>query len=249
MDKKIKDFLDSGQLESYIIGGLSPDEMPQVEKMIADHPAIQEEYMRLQESLQSLAFQGAMQPPSAVKESILQSVKNTPNSSQTSTSKWLWIGATGILAIATLYAGFWGNKTNKAKQQLEQDYATLLENCSKNEQMIASFFETNTNKKAIVGNGLMPSFQASFFYDKNKQSMHYATSGIDLPNDKCLQLWGDIDGEMIPITVLQTLPDGTYTTVAFDRKMESFNVTIEDKIENGFQDHPNVEQLIGSVSI
>ena len=101
----------------------------------------------------------------------------------------------------------------------------------------------------IKGNTLIPDFQISFFYDKNQEIVHYSTPTIDLPSDKCLQLWGDIEGEMIPLGVLNQTVAGSFTTIVFDSKMESFNVTIEDKLENVFQDHPDVSQLVGSISI
>ena len=70
---------------------------------------------------------------------------------------------------------------------------------------------------------------------------------FDLPQGKCVQLWGDLDGEMIPIAVIDPIQDEEYD-LAINPKFTSLNLTIEDKTADGKgQDHPDVSQLFASI--
>jgi anti-sigma-K factor RskA len=218
MDKRIKEFLESGQLESYILGSLSDEENDKIAKMIVDHPEVDKEYIKIQEELESMAMKNAVPPPVELKSKIIEEVKSIPQTVQPNSSSFWKIGAV-ILGIGLITSGLFARKFFTQKQQIQTNYADLLENCQKNDQFIASLLDENMNKTMIKGNTLIPDFQISFFYDKNQEIVHYSTPTIDLPSDKCLQLWGDIEGEMIPLGVLNQTVAGSFTIVKWKVSM------------------------------
>ncbi|MGC1631408.1 MAG: RNA polymerase subunit sigma-70, partial [Gelidibacter sp.] len=55
MEKKLQVFMESGLLDSYILGTTTPDENLEVESYIAEFPEVEAEYERLQDNLEILA--------------------------------------------------------------------------------------------------------------------------------------------------------------------------------------------------
>ena len=71
---------------------------------------------------------------------------------------------------------------------------------------------------------------------------------MDLPKGKCLQMWGDLEGEMIPIAVIDNQDKSYQLDLSSD--FASLNLTIEDITDDGLgQTHPDVTQLVSSISI
>ncbi len=252
MDKNIKDFLESGQLESYVMGSLTKEENAFVEKMINTHPQINTEYLKIQNELEILAMKNSIDPPVELKDEIL--TKATKSSTFQSTPKtaqfpWAWIMLSALLCSFLIYSLIDVQNKKKENEDLKLNFASLEEDCQKKDQLFASLFNVDVEKGEIVGNELLPSFEIAFLYNKEKQIVHYAASSVELPTNKCLQIWGDKEGKMIPLGIISETIAGSYNSIDFDNKMESFNITIEDRIENSFQDHPDVSKLVGSLSI
>jgi anti-sigma-K factor RskA len=54
MKEKIRTFLDSDLLEKYLLGLTTLEESQQVERYIAMHPEVRENYLELQENLEAI---------------------------------------------------------------------------------------------------------------------------------------------------------------------------------------------------
>ena len=88
--ENIQAYIESGILEQYALGELSPAEQAEVEAMAARHPAIGDELQAVQAALGFYAEAHAITPPSGMRERVLGNVlaqiggsaaANTPNSS------------------------------------------------------------------------------------------------------------------------------------------------------------------------
>jgi len=113
-------------------------------------------------------------------------------------------------------------------------------------KIYAFYKDTNTESAVLKGNEKLPKFEVVSRYNKSKSQLILDTnSRYSIGNDKMLCLWGDIDGEMILIAKINESTQGEI--IDFSSDMTSLNVTLEDLKEE--IDHPDVSQLVASVSI
>jgi anti-sigma-K factor RskA len=70
----IKAYIESGILELYVLGDLSPDEKLQVEEMGSKYPEIKAEIAEIEGSLEAYALENAVEPPAHLRDKVLNSL-------------------------------------------------------------------------------------------------------------------------------------------------------------------------------
>ena len=70
----IKAYIESGILELYVLGDVTPEEKRQVEEMAAKHPAIKAELDEIERSMELYAEANAVEPAADLRERILNSI-------------------------------------------------------------------------------------------------------------------------------------------------------------------------------
>ena len=75
--KKVKEFCESGILESYVMGEASPEESDIVEKMAAQYAEVQKSIDDINDSLEEYAFAGAITPDITVKPMLMATIDYT----------------------------------------------------------------------------------------------------------------------------------------------------------------------------
>ncbi len=70
----IKAYIESGILELYVLGDVSPAEKLQVEEMAAKHPAIKAELDEIERSMEAYALENAVEPAEHLRDRILNSL-------------------------------------------------------------------------------------------------------------------------------------------------------------------------------
>jgi len=76
MEKEVRDFLELGLLDKYLIGATTDSETNKVEAYIAKYPDVKEEYEILQVRLELAAKSNSINPPSYTLKSILETIDN-----------------------------------------------------------------------------------------------------------------------------------------------------------------------------
>ena len=96
----------------------------------------------------------------------------------------------------------------------------------------------------LQGNKLAPEAAVLSYVNHEEKSVLINIYNLPELSDKDYQMWADVDGEMIDMGVIDT----SQQTLAMNyiQDAESINITIEEK---GGSDHPDVSNLIGSVSL
>ncbi len=262
MTEDIKQFLASSLLEEYVLGSIDPARIPEVEDYILRSPAVKAAYEELQDNIALLAQKVATPPPFGTKENILREIDQTIAATNptltTATDYRNW----GIffLTIVGLALGAWAvllsqeNKTlQKDKLRLEAQYATLQNQCDTKKEIYAQqeaewmiLADAQTQKFVIDGNDKATSLKTVAYRNAARQSAYLRIISLPtLPKEKCLQLWGDVNGEMISLKIL---PKAAGQTIAIPYQPEatSLNITIEPA---GGSAHPTLANLIASVAI
>jgi len=70
----VKAFIESGILELYVLGDVSPAEKQQVEAMVQQHPAVKAELSEVEKALESYALANAVEPSENQRNKILNSL-------------------------------------------------------------------------------------------------------------------------------------------------------------------------------
>lgn len=256
MDKNIRTFLESGQLELYILGTLNTEESVEVENLIVKYPVIRQEYEKLQEELEKISQANSIPPPEFMKKQIIDQLSPKLVEKSQFPKQSLLLLSSGILGLLCLYFVFQNQSLKKQVYQSQEEYAQLESQCISKDDQIASLFserdmmlKSRSQKVVLNGNDKAPEFNAVFFCNPVKNELFISANLSELPENKCFQLWGDIDGKMIPLAILGGYKNNKLRRISYDPNMISLNVTIEDRLEVGGQDHPNVEQLIASAMI
>lgn len=74
----IKEYIESGILEAYVLGALSQDEHAKVEADIALYPELAAEVAAMEDSMLQLAQAGAVTPPAHLQDQIWNAISGTP---------------------------------------------------------------------------------------------------------------------------------------------------------------------------
>ncbi|MCZ4242617.1 anti-sigma factor [Pedobacter punctiformis] len=69
--ENLKAYIESGVLELYVLGDLSPEEAAQVEEMAALHPEVRTELASIEEAMEQYAIQNAVDPSANVETKLL----------------------------------------------------------------------------------------------------------------------------------------------------------------------------------
>ena len=248
-----EEFLNTGLLEEYVLGLLTDAKADEVQAYIAKHPSIENTYIDMQNTVSNLAKSHGIIPPAQVKSKVMQSIGNSNKIIIPKENNWLKYVASAIAIILGIIA-YSTIKSLATELKMEKKaYAELSSDCEKNKEayetssrIYAFYKDPNTQSAILKGNEKAPDFELVSHYNKTEgQIALNISSATDLPNNKMLCLWGDVQGEMILIAKLD--PATMDNTLPFDGNMTSLNVTIEDRQDE--IDHPDVSQIVSSVAI
>jgi len=72
--ENIKAYIETGILELYVLGDVTPNEKGQVEEMASKYPEIKAELAEIERSLEAYALENAIEPPVHLRERVLNSL-------------------------------------------------------------------------------------------------------------------------------------------------------------------------------
>ncbi|GAB5417481.1 MAG: hypothetical protein Crog4KO_30630 [Crocinitomicaceae bacterium] len=197
----VNEYITSGILEAYVLGGLSHKEQQEVECMSSIYEEIGTELDKLRSGFETVAKANAIEPPSGLKAAILETIKNTPQDHneqdavedqapiiemKPATSKvQLWRVAAVIFVLLSAGLGFMYSSSlsevdAKSNQfaSLEKDFEsqqTLLNQQMEEQAKLASLnaFLSNKETQQVVmpGTELDPEASTRVFYNPNENQV------------------------------------------------------------------------------
>ena len=249
-----KTHIEPALLEQYILGITTEEESRAIEVYLAQNPAIAKEIRESQNALEDFAMEYAMKPPKKLKGKVLSSIQSTSQAEPTVSPKininWL----TGIAEIFALGFGLmtfllYQQQSNLVNQigalenkvnQLENNNTQLVSQKEQINQQFAVLKDVNTSHVHLKGSNLSPKALIVVYWNEIDKNAYLNVVDLpEIPADKSLQLWADVEGEMINMGVLETGKD-ELLKVPYIPNAESLNITLEPK---GGSKTPNVAQL------
>ncbi|MCX2681162.1 anti-sigma factor [Galbibacter sp. EGI 63066] len=245
MKNEVKIFLESDLLERYIIDDTSYEEEVRVEHHINKYPEVNEEYENLQENLELYAKAHAIQAPTDVKNEVLEKIKTEiPAVSSKKNIPWYFVAAcvtTLLFGVTTVM--LWkqnrllSSEKNTVASQIENLKSDVVSTNAMLENMKSKYAVLNdpeTRKYVIKGNERAKNLRSvAYINPKEKLSAINIVSLPDLPEEKELKMWAEINGEMVSLGVLEKA-DRKLMALPFKDSISNYKITIGAKGNNDF---------------
>jgi len=222
----VKAFIESGILELYVLGDVSPAEKQQVEAMVQKHPAVKAELSEVEKALESYAFANAVEPLENQRNKILNSLVTNLADDATFTKKgtaadnvvvmkapannfYKYAFAASIaLLIGSLVALFnVYDKLQKSNLQLVA-MATQNQRISKTvgymNEALGVFRDTTFKVLKLKGTKNLPSGGMTVAWSPVKKKVMIDMTALNMPeNDQAhqYQLWAIVAGKPVDLGV------------------------------------------------
>lgn len=251
MKEKVKIFLDSDILEKYLLGDTSKEENLKAERYITMYPEVREIYNELQDNLEAYARAYARKTPEGLKEIILHSARKE----QVASKKFFRYAIAASVAIM-IFAGssyfFWNqNKNLQEENTLVTNQMKSLEENMKNqlEDVRNQFIVLNnpdTKRYNVRGKMEAKELKAVAYINPVKKLSYINVSNVpNLPENKCFQMWAEVNGELVNLGVIKQFDDKNKLLAIPYAKNAIGYITIEPE---GGNTSPTVQNIVANIT-
>jgi len=222
----VKTFIESGILELYVLGDVSPAEKKQVESMIQKHPVVKAELEEMEKALESYAFANAIQPSDNQRNKILNSlVTNLADDStfnkkpapadnvivmparQTNFYKYAFAASITLLIGSLFTLSNVYNKLQNSNQQLvalSTQNTRISKTVNLMDEQLHVFRDTAYKVLRLKGTKNLPTGSVLVAWSPEKKKVMLDLKTLDMPvNDKDhqYQLWALVAGKPVDLGV------------------------------------------------
>ncbi|MGJ8735129.1 anti-sigma factor [Zobellia laminariae] len=251
MKEKIKLFLDSDLLESYLLGATTTEETLQVERYLSMYPEVRKTYEELQDNLETYAKMHAVKAPEALKERILSSINKESNFKRNFYRMAVAASFAVLISAGSSYF-FWDQNqslqsensiVNNKIDDLEETMRAQLEDV-RNQFIVLQ--NPETKKYTVKGNRKAQELKAVAYINPVKRLSYLNVSKLPhLPKDQCYQMWTEVNGEMLNLGIIKEA-DSQEKLLALPYAEDAVSyITIEPK---GGNQSPSVENIVANIA-
>lgn len=267
----LKAYIESGILELYVLGDITPEEKLQVETMAANHPAIKAELDEIERTMELYAEENAVEPPENLRSRVLNSMltnlgdDNTftkasdvkdniitlPPQKQSSFYKYAFAACLALLiasgiALMNLYSKLQQSNTLLAALKIDRQHFANKVNFVEGELGVLrdttfKFLKLNATPHAPSGAAI------TIAWSKNKHKVMVDMANVKMPvNDSAhqYQLWAIVAGKPVDLGVFDANPDSIGMKEMKEIaaiKTDAFAVTLEPR---GGSVNPTMDQMM-----
>lgn len=215
----VKEYIQSGIVESYVLGLATDAERQEFERMCADYLEIAGARDAFERSLEEQLIQDAVTPPAFVKEKIFAAITpaTTENGIQEEVEEapvrrmnvWKWIAAASLILVAG--AGYWAYTTNEKYNDLVAKQATIENQLQeKNTELTAlkadaeMLYKPGMKMVSLKGTADAPQSYTTVYWDTTgaTKDVYLMINNLPQPpSEKQYQLWALLDGQPIDLGV------------------------------------------------
>ena len=254
----LKDYIESGIIESYVMGLASESERAEFERLCAQYPELVAARRKFEESIEAKVIGQALPTPPEVKVKIFEAIgkstyamDNSKLPTRERPAKGLGMlrfvaAAAVILLIGMAWLYFQAKQQNQdlAREndglKVARDTAQNILNRIVQEQKQA-IGDPNTTVVNMVGTKAAPKSSANVYWDSASSSVYLVVKNMpQLPNDQQYQLWALIDGKPNDLGVFDAGNDRLILKMKNTKKAQAFAITIEKR---GGSPSPTLEKM------
>ena len=265
----IKAYIESGILELYVLGDVTPEEKLQVEAMAAKHPSIKAELNEIERSLELYASENAIEPSENLRDRVLNSLVTNLGDDRTFTShkeshvdnvvqltkvksnnfyKYAFAACLALLIVSVISLISVYNRLQRSNSlltslQIQNQHFTDRVNLMDHELSI--FRDPSFKLLKLQGTPKSPSSALTVAWSPAKKVVMIDMANANMPangKDHQYQLWALVGGKPIDLGVFDA--DTTSKTMKEMKSIASadaFAVTLEPR---GGSPSPTMNQMV-----
>ncbi len=241
----IQEIIESGIIELYVMNALPEDEAAGVAALATAHPEIRLEIEQVETVLQKYAQAHAVAPPPALKDTVLEKIREEAGSSpqNLNSSKvlsqnpkyplsiktpWTWLAvATSILAIGLFLQSL---NQRKALTDCHTENTKLVENQKvivQLERKLDVLRRADTKTIEMKGLGIAPNAKVLVYWNGKEKATLLSIQNLPTPpKGQQYQLWAIVDKKPVDAGVFVYDITAVQTMKGFENA-EAFAVTLE----------------------
>jgi len=248
---EFKDFIESGIIESYLLGTANADEIRLVNAMIAKYPEVIKEINSIEKSLVALAESKTIDPSNSIKQKILNNInqqntltEKTPSVSinKNKSSRFLKYGIAA--SVALLIISITANlvmvnqnigmqnqlsKLNKENTYIQAEFSTLKNDLNKIQSQYTLLTDPNNKTIMLKGLDLAPDAFVTVYWNKPTTHLHLLVNNlVPAPTGKQYQLWAIVEGVPVDAGVFDCTPGVGIQSMKNIPNAQAFAVTLEN---------------------
>jgi anti-sigma-K factor RskA len=261
----VQEYIESGIIESYVMGLASEPERAEFERLCALNPELLAARRKFEERLEGYASENAVIPPPEVKVKVLEAIgrpasrsetlsippKNVTMSNEKGTAGMpfmlrLVAAASIILFLATGYLYYQTKQENKDLADTNDRLKTSLDT-TKNvlDRIVREQADVVSNPNVtvvnMVGTTVAPKSSANIYWDSASSNVYLVVKNMPkLPDDKQYQLWALIDSKPKDLGVFDATDSKVILKMKNTQKAQAFAITIQQK---GGSPSPDLQKL------
>lgn len=252
----INEIIESGLLELYVLDLTSADETKQVEAWRAQHPQVNDEIAKIEETVAEYMKQFDKAPPAELKDKILVQLGiDKDNIPHRANMKVTWMRYSMVASVALLIGSvimnlFFYNKWQTSEQQvatLEGEKQSILAEAdlqkAKLQQQASdlSVLKSPSLKVVSLNSVNKGDEKVTVYWDTEENIVFVNVNNLpELPNDKQYQLWALDNGQPIDAGVME-LGIENLQKLKNINNAQAFAITIEKR---GGAVSPTLEQMV-----
>lgn len=242
----VEDYIASGVLEEFVLGELSAEKAAEVVRMAERYPEVRQEISLIEDTLQGMAENLAIQPPAYVLDKIKAKISEEkdpgfkdPLERKNKKIHYLQYGVAASftlkLVAMAIAAYFWVNWQHTEDQlaQLQDRYENLEQEAQQISQVLIALSDPDFQTVVLKGQGSNPDSRALVYW--NEKTLEVYVNPYQLPEnneDQQYQLWGMVNGNPVSLGVFDlsdrfSLPK----MIAMEgvEELSDFAITLEPK--------------------
>lgn len=258
MEAKVKEFLNSGLLEKYVVGSTDQDETSKVEFFVLNYPEVKEEYNMLQDQLELTAKAQALKAPDLLDE-IMNSIdeaKVIPLNNKKRFPSWLTVAAciAALVFAGTSYMFYNENRVLVDENNtIADEIFDLRSDIDQNNQMLDDVMRQlmrlnnpETQKYVLRGNDRAKDLKTVAYINPiDKSSLIDVVELPELSEQQCYQMWAQMQDRMVNLGILDEA-DRNLKPIPYIEDAVSLNITIEPK---GGNEKASLENSVAEIPL
>lgn len=257
MIENLKHIRESGLLELYALGDLSPSDKSKVEDALKRYPELRKDLQEIETALYTYAEANAIEAPKSVLDNVLAEINSQKTYHQSVNSSTGFnmlnklLGLTLIACLAFLAFKFIENKN--LGEEHSHELALIKEKCNQDQQILKdqltiyrALDDQNNKRIPIQATDKYPQTQIVFNTNQStKKNILQLRSLPQINANQSFQLWSlKGDNKPIPLNVFNDVDQPL--EVDFVEGTDAYAITIEPK---GGQNTPTLDNLIGIFNV
>ncbi len=270
----VKEYIESGILEAYVLGTLSENECAEVAANVAQYPELAAEVIAIEDSLLHLAKEDAKAPPSFMKDKIwdalsdeeeevvveqpVQASKQVPLPQEPAKPSWQRAAIWAAVLVSVVTNFMLLSQRNESREQRDVLAARVDSIAAQQQQLVATLNTYKKEKDMLADPGMQTIIMRNeadaapagmVYWSKEKGDAYLALHKLPMPpKGKQYQLWVIQDGNPVDMGVIDNdmvQKEGMMMKIAANIKSgQAFAISIE---KEGGNPTPTQVYMVGAI--